>query len=165
MDIDLELDGVSATQAALARLRERWSGPVEIIVFSRADYSESLEFGRGPVTPDTAEALRFEVDGDIVYAARASGHPPYPFFRPAIREFEASPERFIQRHDPRGRSLDDFRSVDALMRGLGSALETRIKQNATAQRGGGRSPGTVPGHPKVKTGNLRQGIGFVMLRT
>ena len=161
MDIDLELDGLSTTQAALERLRQRWEGAVEIIVFSRADYSEPLEFGRGPITPDSAEALRFEVDGEVVYAARVSGHPPYPFFRPALREMQASPERLLRQTT--GRSLDDFRSVEALMEGIGDALEERIKQNATAQRGSGRSPGTHPDHPRIQTGNLRAGIGYIMI--
>lgn len=161
MDIDMELDGLSRLEATFERLQEQWDGPVEIVVFSRAAYSEPLEFGRGPVTPDSAEALRFEVDGEVVYAARVSGHPPYPFFRPAFRELDASPEAFLRKHT--GRGLEDFNTIDGLMRSLGSALEAQIKQNATAQRGGGRSPGTHPSHPRVETGNLRQGIGFLMI--
>lgn len=161
MDIDLELDGLSTTQTALERLRERWDGPVEILVFSRAEYSEPIEFGRGPIESNGEEPLTFKVDGEWVSKHRVSGHPPYPFFRPALREFEAGPERFLR--STIGRDLDSFRNLRDLMDGIGSALERRMKANATAQQGGGRSPGTHPEHPQVQSGTLRRGIGYIML--
>lgn len=155
-ELDLEVDGLGAVQQEFQRLEEAWSDPPVIAVGTNAEYAVHLEFGRGPVEAQTAEALRFEdEDGNVIYRASVSGHPPYPFLRPAVREMRANPRRFVRKNTDT--SLEAAQSANDLVWFLGSALETQMKKNVTA-RGTGRSPGTHPDHPKVRSGNLRADI-------
>jgi len=156
---DIEVSGTGELFEEFEQLREDWSDAPTFIVESGAEYSVILEFGRGPVEAKDADALRFEDEnGDIIYRTSVSGHPPYPFFVPAIREFEASPQSFLLKNTEFD-AITDIESVDELLVSIASALSTQMKRNATAQASG-RSPGTHPNHPQVQTGNLRARIKF-----
>jgi len=159
----IDLDDTSVKQN-LRELKEQYETEPFWVVESGAEYSIYLEFGRGPVEPtgDT-KALRFEnEDGEIIYRARAEGHPPYPFFEPAIREFEANPESFLLDNTELG-GLDEIDSTEELIRNVARALEGQMKRNATAQAPN-RSPGTHPEHPRVESGNLRARISARRVR-
>jgi len=82
--------------------------------------------------------------------------PPYPFFRPAVREFQANPESFILDKTDFG-SIDEIQGTKQMVEAVATALQRQIQINATAQASG-RSPGTAPDHPQVQTGNLRSSI-------
>jgi hypothetical protein len=88
--------------------------------------------------------------------------PPYPFFRPAIRELEADPEGFILDNSGYS-SIEEIPSADQIIEAVAFGLERQIKQNATAAAGD-RSPGTHPDHPKVQSGNLRASISATRIR-
>jgi hypothetical protein len=112
-----------------------------------------LEFGRGPIEADSADALKFEnEDGETIYRASVSGHPPYPFFFPAIRQFQANPEATIFLNTELN-SLDEVRTTEELVEVCANAIQSQMRKNANANRSG-RSPGTHPDHPQVDTGNL-----------
>lgn len=162
-EISVDLDGLEETKAEFEALIERVETDAVFKVGASAEYAVFLEFGRGPVTPDSADALRFEnEEGDVIFRTRVSGHPPYPFFRPALREFEANPESFILDNTGFG-SLNDIESGEELVKSVAGALESQIKTNANANRGG-RSPGTHPNHPVVQTGNLVASIQAVRIK-
>jgi hypothetical protein len=76
--------------------------------------------------------------------------PPYPFFRPALRELENNPDSFA---DPE--TADDLQEY---IKKIAFSLERQLKVNVTAERGSGRSPGVNPEHPQVDTGTLRNSI-------
>lgn len=65
------------------------TAPLERTIYVEEDYARAIEYGRGPVTitPDKADALRFEIDGRIVYAGKVEQDPvpDQPFVRPAMR--------------------------------------------------------------------------------
>lgn len=96
-----------------------------------------------------------------VYLERGTRHmPPYPWFKPAIREFQANPENFIT--DNTGwSSIEEIPNTDALVRAVATALKTQMEKNVNAAGATDRSPGTDPEHPKVDTGNLRADIDAV----
>ena len=60
----------------------------EWLVIVGADHAKPIEYGSRPhvITPNDAEALRFEIDGQIVFAQRVfhPGNPAQPYLRPAI---------------------------------------------------------------------------------
>lgn len=151
--IDFDLEGATGIQADIQDLERRFADDASRIVTSGAEYSIVLEFGRGPIEADSADALQFEnEDGETIYRTDVSGHPPYPFFFPAIREFEANPESFLLKNS----ELDGFgsiRSTEDLVESIATALQNQMRKNANANRSG-RSPGTHPEHPVVDTGNL-----------
>jgi len=133
-EFDLELDDTSVREA-LDDLREAGGSDRVEVVGSNVEYAVYLELG----TEDM---------------------PPYPWFRPAIREFRANPERFIT--DETGySSLDEIPSADALVTAVAESLVAQLKKNVTAQGSVDRSPGTDPEHPKVQTGTLRNSIQAV----
>jgi len=75
--------------------RDRW-----VVGFS-AEYAKPVEFGSEPhvITPDTAEALKFTVDGETVYTSKVN-HPgthPQPYLRPAVREHSNYLTRQLER--------------------------------------------------------------------
>jgi len=92
-----------------------------------------------------------------VYIEYGTRHmPPYPFVRPAVKEFEANPESFlVDKTELSG--IDEISSTEEMVRNVALALEKQIKINATAAAGD-RSAGTHPDHPKVQTGNLRASV-------
>lgn len=58
-----------------------------LVVFE-ADHAASVEYGSGPhlIVADKADALRFEVNGEVIFR-KAVNHPgsdPSPFLRPAL---------------------------------------------------------------------------------
>jgi hypothetical protein len=73
--------------------------------------------------------------------------PPYPFFRPAIRELKANPRQFLFETTEYG-SLDEIDTTDELIKAVAFGLEKRMTANATAQGTNKRSPGTDPEHPR-----------------
>lgn len=153
MRIDFELDGMQSLREDLRDLEERYGEASARVVNSGAEYSVQLEYGRGPIEAKSADALRFENDdGEVIYRTSVSGHPPYPFFYPAVREFQAAPEAFILRNSGLD-SLEALQSTDDLVEAIASALQSQMRANANANRSG-RSPGTHPEHPEVQTGNL-----------
>jgi len=155
-DFSIDAD-TSTVEVSLQELKGDWEDPPIFKVESGARYSVYIEFGRGPVEAQQADALRFEDEnGDIIYRTSVSGHPPYPFFRPAIREFKANPETFILKNSELD-ALDGIDSANELIRIVARSLESQIKTNATAGAPN-RSPGTDSQHPKVQSGNLRARI-------
>jgi len=131
MSFDFELDGVADLQESIDDLKDDYGESPVYVVTSGAEYSVFLEFG----TRDM---------------------PPYPFFRPAIKEFEANPEAFLLKNSDLS-SIDDIGSTGELVKSVAQALEKQMTLNATAESGG-RSPGTHPDHPQVQSTNLRSKI-------
>jgi len=127
---DVDIDDASV-KASLEELKDDFEPEPSFVVESGAEYSVYLEFG----TEDM---------------------PPYPFFRPAIRELKADPEAFLLKNSELD-SLGDIDSTDELVKSVAFALQSQIQTNATAQAPG-RSPGTDADHPQVQTGNLRAKI-------
>lgn len=154
----MNLSGLEELREDLEGLESRWEDEPVWAVGTNANYAKPLEFGRGPITPKQAEALRFEIDGEVVFAQRVEGHPPYPFFRPALREFEANPEGFIRDTTAYDR-IEDIPTIEVFVETAASALTNRMRDNVNAQDpSGDRSPGTHPDHPKRDTGNLTNSI-------
>jgi len=146
-DFDIDLDGELNVRESLNDLERDWTDSIEVAVESGAEYSAYLEFGTRHM-------------------------PPYPFFRPAIREFKRNPEGFIT-DNTEYNSVREIESADQLILSVGAALESKMKVNVTAQGNSlDRSPGTDPEHPRSgfqgefegrvydNTGNLRARIGF-----
>lgn len=163
-DFDLDIDPTGAFEA-LSEVERDWSTDAVFRVGTNQDYAVILEFGRGPVEADDAEALRFETaGGETVFAKSVSGHPPYPFFYPAVREFQVSPLEFVI--DNTGFSaIRDIPNGDALVRAVATALENKMKDNANAQDpSADRSPGTHPDHPVRDSGALTASIQAIQVR-
>jgi hypothetical protein len=156
---DLDIDE-AAVRDRIRDLKDTYSDRVEFVVGPNAEYAVHLEFGRGPVEAQDADALRFEnEDGEVIYRARVSGHPPYPFVRPAVRELEAAPEAFLVKNTELD-GVGDIDSTEELVESYAFALESQISKNANANRSG-RSPGTHPDHPVTDTGTLVASIQAV----
>lgn len=137
-NFDLSLDGADNLTRKFAEVKQRGEGDRVDVVGTNVEYGIYLEMG----TEDM---------------------PPYPWFRPAIREFKANPERFIL--DNTGySSIDNIPSANHLIGAVSSALERQMKNNVSADRSADRSPGTHPEHPKVDTGNLRASIQAVRVK-
>jgi hypothetical protein len=153
-DFSLDFEGMATLQEQIGDLKDDYGEANTRVVYSGASYSIHIEMGRGPVEPDSADALRFEdEDGNIIYRASAEGHPPYPFFWPAVREFEANPESFILRNSD-VQSLNAAESANDLVEIVADSLQSQMRKNANANRPAHRSPGTHPEHPVAQSGNL-----------
>jgi len=155
---DISVDTASVADS-LDDLKEEWSTDRVYVVGTNVEYAVYLEFGRGPVEAQEADALRFENEaGETIYRTRVSGHPPYPFFRPAVREFEANPIDFIT--DNTGfSSLREIPNGDTLVKAIANALVSQMEKNASADSASDRSPGTHPNHPVRDTGTLVASLG------
>lgn len=162
-DFDLSLDGADNLTRKFAEVKQRGEGDRVDVVGTNQEYAVILEFGRGPVEAPEGSALKFEVDGETIFRKKVSGHPPYPFFRPAIREFKANPEKFILDNTDYP-SIDAIPTANALVNAVSSALERQMKNNASADRSADRSPGTHPEHPKRDTGALVASIQAVRVK-
>jgi len=127
---DLDID-TQAVKERIRQLKDDYSDAPTFVVSSGAEYSIYVEMG----TRDM---------------------PPYPFFRPAVREFKANPKAFLLKNTELN-AISDIDSADELVESVALALEKQIKINATAAAPN-RSPGVDPDHPKVQTGNLRARI-------
>ncbi len=62
-----------------------------IRVGTNVEYAEDVEVGTGlfgphheVIRPKTAKALRFEVNGEVLFAKSVKGRPATPFLRPAL---------------------------------------------------------------------------------
>jgi len=131
--VDIELDLNTATvEANIDELKERFEGETVYVVGTNVEYGVFLEFGTEKM-------------------------PPYPFFRPAIREFKANPERLIRRHTG-FTSIDEIPNEDTLVKAVATSLSEQMTNNASALSGGARSPGVDPDHPKRVSGNLAGSI-------
>jgi len=136
MDIEFDFEGAGTVRTELEDLEDAGTTEREYRVESGAEYSQYLEFG-------------------------TRNMPPYPFFRPAVREARRDPDGFI-----------DFEpeTPAEYIQALAFALEAKMKANVTAQGSQDRSPGTHPDHPRSgfigtfdgeeieNTGNLRARI-------
>jgi len=137
-DISIDLSGMSQLREKLDELKDDYDGDAVYAVGTNTKYATFLEFG-------------------------TRNMPPYPFFKPAIREFEANPEAFIA--DNTGYSgIDDIGGTDAFVRAVATALKTQIEKNVNAAGARDRSPGTDPDHPKIDTDTLRASIDVVRVR-
>jgi hypothetical protein len=133
-DADLSLDGLTETLADLDDLADRYDGEPIYVVGAGAEYAVYLEFG----TEDM---------------------PPYPFFRPAVRELRRDPEAFVERLTDEAFDMDSLETTADVVETVAFALERQLKHNVAAARPTGRrSPGTDPDHPQVDTGTLRASI-------
>jgi len=130
-NFDIDVTGIASLRENIDDLEDDFESDAIYITESGASYSVFLEFG----TEDM---------------------PPYPFFRPALREFRANPEAFLLDNTEYG-GLAEIDDTDELVQAVAFALESQIKTNATAASGG-RSPGVDADHPQVQTGNLRANI-------
>jgi hypothetical protein len=107
-----ELDGLDSLEDRLDEIDDNWGSSQEIVyrVVVDKSYAVFIEFGRGPVEAQDAEALRFTVDGETVFAKSVGPAPAQPFMRPAIREAN----RNLQSLATDATSLDDFLRRTAL---------------------------------------------------
>jgi len=149
------LGGLESVQDAIDDLQEDGTSTATHRVVSTAEYSRPLEFGRGPIQAPEGSAIPIETDSGTIFRKSVSGHPPYPFFRPAIREARNNMEALVQRHQ--GLRFEDFETADALILAIAESLREQMQNNVRAQ-GSNRSPGTHPMHPQVETGNLLNGL-------
>ena len=127
---DIDLDDATVRQA-LRELKDEYQSRRVYKVGTNVEYAVYLEFGTRHM-------------------------PPYPFFRPAIRELEADAEAFIAKHT--NTTIADIDSTDGLVKAVAFALERAIAQNANAAGAVDRSPGVDPEHPKIQSGNLVNSI-------
>lgn len=136
-EFDLELTGDDVLQAELERLGQKVDTTKKWKVFMNTEQAEHAiyqEFG-------------------------TRHHPPYPYFRPAIKQFKAGLRQSVLKTI--GRDLDDARTARQAVDWVADAFVAQVSLNATAQVAGGRSPGTHPAHPKVRTGQLRSALTAV----
>mgnify|MGYP000155525324 CR=1 FL=1 len=157
-DFELDLSGFASLQDEFEDLKDGWEDSPVYKVGSNAEYAAILEFGRGPIRADEGY-LRFEVDGEVIYRKEVSGHPPYPWFRPAIRAFRARPKGFITDNTDFN-SIQEIPDVDTLVLAIATALENQMTKNVSANSASDRSSGTVSDHPVRQSGNLAASISF-----
>ncbi len=137
-DISVDLSGVPRLKEALEDLKGKYASNAIWVAGTNVEYGVFLEQG----TRDM---------------------PPYPWFGPAIREFQANSENFIT--DNTGwSSIDEIPNTDALIRAVATALKTQMEKNVNAQKSVDRSPGTHPEHPRRQDGNLTGDIDAVRVR-
>jgi len=129
--VDIELSGRRGLEERLEELKNKYAENPIYAVGTNVEYAVYLEFG----TRDM---------------------PPYPFFKPAIREFQANPKSFILDRTDKD-SLDEIESTKEMVEAVAVSLKVQIQTNATAEMSG-RSPGTNPDHPQVQSRNLRGSI-------
>ena len=65
-------------------IRTERRGLGEWAVIADTDYARYVEYGRGPVVATEADALRFEIDGQVFYRKSVGPAPAQPFLRPAL---------------------------------------------------------------------------------
>lgn len=70
---------------------ERTGEALVIRIGTNVDYALGIEEGTGlygpkheVIRPKTAKALRFEIDGEVVFVKSVKGRPATPFLRPAL---------------------------------------------------------------------------------
>jgi hypothetical protein len=132
-DIDFEIDGLDAAREVLDREQRRFDETPSKVVGTGVEYAVYIEFGTAPhtITPNNAEVLRFEVDGEEVYTQRVEhpGTDPRPFLRPTVAEARRDPGQFIRENTrTTGDELDSAREV---VETLALAVERRMKEIIT----------------------------------
>lgn len=137
-DFDAELEGFETTLAGLKEFEEDWSESPVYITGTNVEYSVYLELG-------------------------TSKMPSYPWVRPAIKEFKRDPEAFILKNSRLG-GLDEIESTDELIKTVAFCFERQLKENVSADRGTGRSPGTHPAHPMRESSTLVNSIRAVRVK-
>lgn len=163
VELDIDLDGLADVEQELESLRDRWTTNQTWSVGSDVEYAIVLEMGRGPIIADEGY-LKFEVDGETIFRKSVSGHPPYPWFRPAVNEFIANPDAFIAKNTELD-SLTGVSSAEELLQTIAFALQSQMRANASAQSHAvSRSPGTHPEHPQRDSGNLVARIQAIRVR-
>lgn len=162
--IDLDLEGVDALEQHLEELQDRFDGDAIWVSGTNEEYGIILEMGRGPIEAPEGSAIPIETEDGTIFRQRVSGHPPYPWFRPAIREFKANPEQFI-RDTTEFDSIDAIPTTNALVEAVATGLANRMQDNVNAQDASAdRSPGTDPLHPRRDTGTLTNSIKAIRIR-
>lgn len=162
-DIDLDLNGMGSLRAELEELEADWDTDAVFSVGTDRDYGSILEFGRGPIRADDGY-LKFEgEDGETIFRKEVSGHPPYPWFRPAIREFDADSRAFLFKNTDVS-NLGDIETGEELLASVAAGLQTQMEKNASANTAVDRSPGTHPEHPQRDTGVLVSSIQTTRIR-
>jgi len=153
--IDLDTQGFAELDAKFEELSERAESDAVYEVESGAEYSVSIELGRGPIL-DPDAPIPIETESGTIFRKSVSGHQPYPWFRPAVREFELDPLRFIRQNT--GVDPKDVESTDDLIVAAALSLVNQMTANVSARSGGDRSGGTNRNHPQRQTGNLAASI-------
>jgi len=144
----VEVNGLDDVFEELDDLKDDYSGPVESwVVGTNTEYAPIVEYGSSPhtITPDDAEVLRFEIDGEVIFTDEVQhpGTDPQPFFRPAVNEVQLQGVDGFIRHNTR-KDPTQIESSREFLQTLALALERRIKELAP-----------------VDTGNLRASVGAV----
>lgn len=138
-DIDIELEGLAELKQDFEKVKDDWGEKEVWAVGTNLKYGFYLEFG----TEDM---------------------PPYEWFRPAIREFKANPERFIVENTDLN-SFEKINSTGELVRSTAAALQSKMEDNVNAQdETRDRSPGTDDDHPARDIGTLTNSIKAVRIR-
>lgn len=105
------------------------------VVGSPQEYGPVLEYGSEPHTirpNDPDGMLRFEVDGEVVFAPKVNhpGTDPYPHWRPAVNEVRMKGAvDFIE--DNSRKQGENIGSTEELIRSLAFALEGNLKKRVT----------------------------------
>lgn len=132
-----ELDGFSDLEASLEELSAAFDDAPPVVVGTNVEYASYVEFGTGPhpITPDDADVLHFEDDGEEVFATRVMhpGTPAQPFLRPAMRRTRSNLSDLAE----------DAETLEGLVVRAGAYM-TRIARK--------KAP--------VDTGNLQNSIGW-----
>lgn len=132
MGFEMNTSGFDAWEAELRQERQQWSGGPRWVVGTAVEYAIYLEFGRGRVTADDGEALRFEdEDGDVIYRQSVGPMDPKPFFRPAVAAYQANLAAAIDSDTET--TFEEIDSIDELVRTIALGLERRIKRIITAK--------------------------------
>ncbi len=70
-----------------------WEGRDRLVIYTGAGYWRMVHFGTKPhvIRPRQAKALRFEIDGNVIFAKSVThkGTKPRPYFSEAIRVLDA----------------------------------------------------------------------------
>lgn len=123
--------------------------------------------GMGSVL-DLLDDIQLRFDDDVVYVVGTnveygiyletgtSKMQPYPWFKPAIEEYQRDPQKFIAKNAEK--SLSELDTMAGIVKVVAFSLERQMKKNVAADKASGRSPGTHPEHPQVDLGNLRPSI-------
>jgi len=134
-NFNLDLDGEIDLSNTLDRVQDKAESDATYAVGGAVEYGKFLEFG-------------------------TRNMPPYPWFRPAVRELELDAETFLRKNN----ALEvEYETTQDLVLAYAVALERQMKTNVSAPLAG-RSAGTNPEHPRVDIGTLKTSIGFRRLR-
>lgn len=124
-----DLEGVADLNETIDDVARRWSGNVAYAVGSDLDYAAAVEYGTDPhpITPDDADALRFEINGTVVYTKHVEhpGTEAQPYLRPAL--------------DAAGNDLgtvaNDATTLEQVTRRIAEDVESRATRKAPVDSG------------------------------